>query len=96
VLLKNARQTQGFVVLPRPKIFALVDDFCASLLTICLIRKNCENVIYFAMTCFIIVYILSFVFSQILYFYIFANTLVLYFRKNCENVIYFVKTNGQM
>jgi hypothetical protein len=41
-----------------PKIFALV-DFCASLLTIRLIRKNCENVIYFAMTCFIIVYILS-------------------------------------
>jgi hypothetical protein len=41
-----------------PKIFALV-DFCASLLTICLIRKNCEIVIYFVMTCFIIVYILS-------------------------------------
>jgi hypothetical protein len=42
----------------RPKIFALV-GFCASLLTIRLIRKNCENVIYFSMTCFIIVYILS-------------------------------------
>jgi hypothetical protein len=42
----------------RPKIFALV-DFCASLLTIRLIQKNYENVIYFAMTCFIIVCILS-------------------------------------
>jgi hypothetical protein len=42
----------------RPKIFALV-DFCASILTIRLIRKNVKNVIYFAMTCFIIVYILS-------------------------------------
>jgi hypothetical protein len=31
----------------RPKIF--VRDFCTSLL-IRLIRKNCENVIYFAMT----------------------------------------------
>jgi hypothetical protein len=40
--------------------------------------------------------IIIFVFSQILYFYIFANTLVLYFRKNCENVIYFVKMNSQM
>jgi hypothetical protein len=42
----------------RPKIFALV-DFCALLLTIRLIRKNYENIIYFAMTCFIIVCILS-------------------------------------
>jgi hypothetical protein len=42
----------------RPKIFALV-DFCVSRLTIRLVRKNCENIIYFAMTCFIIVYILS-------------------------------------
>jgi hypothetical protein len=42
----------------RPKIFALV-DFCDSLLTIRLIRKNCENVIYYLMTYFIIVYILS-------------------------------------
>jgi hypothetical protein len=41
-----------------PKIFALV-DFYTSRLTICLIRKNCENIIYFAMTCFIILYILS-------------------------------------
>jgi hypothetical protein len=42
----------------RPKIFALV-DLCGSLLTIRLIRKICENVIYLDMTCFIIVYILS-------------------------------------
>jgi hypothetical protein len=42
----------------RPKIFAFI-DFCTSLLTIHLIRKNCENVIYFTMTCFIIIYILS-------------------------------------
>jgi hypothetical protein len=42
----------------RPKIFALV-DFCGSLLTIGLIREICENVIYLAITCFIIVYILS-------------------------------------
>jgi hypothetical protein len=33
-----------------PKIFVLV-NFCVSLLTIRLIRKNCENVIYFAMIC---------------------------------------------
>jgi hypothetical protein len=32
---------------------------CVSLLTIRLIRQNCENVIYFVMTCFIIIYILS-------------------------------------
>jgi hypothetical protein len=42
----------------RLKIFALA-DFCVLLLIIRLIRKNCENVIYFTMTCFIIVYILS-------------------------------------
>jgi hypothetical protein len=42
----------------RPKIFALV-DLCGSLLTIRLIRKICENVIYLDITCFIIVYILG-------------------------------------
>jgi hypothetical protein len=41
-----------------PKIFASF-DFCASHLTIRLIQKNRENAIYFAMTCFIIIYILS-------------------------------------
>jgi hypothetical protein len=54
-----------------PKIFALV-DFCGSLLTIRLIREICENVIYLAMTCFIIVYILS------------ISLLFLYFRKYFE------------
>jgi hypothetical protein len=53
----------------RPKIFALV-DFCASLLIIRLIQKNCENVIYFAMICFIIIYI---IYHN--YFCIFANIL---------------------
>jgi hypothetical protein len=42
----------------RPKIIALV-DFCDSRLTIRLILKNCENIIYFAITCFIVIYILS-------------------------------------
>jgi hypothetical protein len=41
-----------------PKIFTLV-DFRASRLTIRLFCKNCESIIYFTMTCFIIIYILS-------------------------------------
>jgi hypothetical protein len=40
------------------KIFALF-DFSTSRLTISLIQKNYENVIYFTMVCFIIIYILS-------------------------------------
>jgi hypothetical protein len=42
----------------RHKIIALV-DFCDPRFTIRLISKNCENIIYFAITCFIIIYILS-------------------------------------
>jgi hypothetical protein len=55
---RRARQQGLHRYTLRPKIFALV-DFCASLLTIRLIRKNYQNVIYFAMTFFIVVYILS-------------------------------------
>jgi hypothetical protein len=41
-----------------PKIIVLV-DFCDSRLTIRFIGKNCENIICFAITCFVIIYILS-------------------------------------
>jgi hypothetical protein len=42
----------------RPKIIALL-DFYNSRLTIRLIWKNCTNIIYFAITYFITIYILS-------------------------------------
>jgi hypothetical protein len=51
-----------------PKIFVLF-DFNALYLTIRLIQNNCENIIYFAMTYFIIIYIqniiVGFTFLQI-------------------------------